>query len=50
MDYIAIDFAVVDAITNEIVESNFECKHHAELWIEVYGKNYPHAELYVESL
>ena len=50
MDYIIIDFAVVDAVTDEIIESNFECKSHAELWIEVHGKDYPNAELYVESL
>ena len=45
-----IEFVVVDAITDEIVADNFECRAHAELFIEVYGKEYPNAELYVEAL
>jgi hypothetical protein len=44
----AMEFMVIDAVTDEIVESNFEYKHHAELFIEVLGKNYPNAELVVE--
>ena len=43
-----MSFMVVDAVTDEIVESNFEYKDHAELFIEVFGKNYPNAELVVE--
>ncbi len=46
---INMSFMVVDAVTDEIVESNFEYKHHAELFIEVHGKDYPNAELIVES-
>ena len=45
----AMEFMVIDAATDEIVESNFEYKHHAELFIEVHGKDYPNAELVVES-
>ena len=44
-----MSFMVVDTVTDEIVESNFEYKHHAELFIEVHGKDYPDAELIVES-
>jgi hypothetical protein len=44
-----MSFMVVDVVTDEIVESNFEYKHHAELFIEVHGKDYPDAELIVES-
>jgi hypothetical protein len=44
----AMEFMVVDAVTDEIVEINFEYKTHAEMWIEVFGKNYPNAELVVE--
>jgi hypothetical protein len=44
----AMEFMVVDAVTDEIVEINFEYKTHAEMWIEVFGKNYPDAELIVE--
>ena len=44
----AMEFMVIDAVTDEIVESSFECKNHAELFIEVFGKNYPNAELVVE--
>jgi hypothetical protein len=44
------EYAVIDAITDEIIESNFECRAHAELFIEVHGKEYPNAELYVESI
>ena len=43
-----MSFMVVDTVTDEIVESNFECKNHAELFIEVHGKDYPNAELVVE--
>lgn len=43
-----MSFMIVDAVTDEIVESNFEYKDHAILWIEVYGKDYPKAELIVE--
>ena len=43
-----MSFMVVDTVTDEIVESNFECKNHAELFIEVHGKDYPDAELIVE--
>ena len=43
-----MSFMVVDAVTDEIVESNFEYKHHAELFIEVHGKDYPNAELQIE--
>jgi hypothetical protein len=43
-----MSYMVIDAVTDEIVESNFEYKHHAELFIEVLGKNYPNAELVVE--
>ena len=42
-------FIVVDAVTDEIVQSNFEYRHHAELFIEVHGKDYPNAELQIES-
>ena len=45
-----MDFAVIDAITDQIIENNFECKAHAELFIEIHGKEYPNAELYVEAL
>jgi len=45
---IDMSFMVVNAVTDEIVESNFEYKHHAELFIEVHGKDYPDAELIVE--
>ena len=41
-------FMIVDAVTDEIVETNFEYKNHAELWIEVHGKDYPNAELQIE--
>ena len=44
-----MSFMVVDTVTDEIVESNFEYKHHAELFIEVHSKDYPDAELIVES-
>ena len=44
-----MSFMVVDAVTDKIVESNFEYKHHAELFIEVHGKDYPDAELQIES-
>jgi hypothetical protein len=44
------DFAVVDAVTDTVVEYNFECRAHAELFIEVHSKDYPNAELYVESI
>jgi hypothetical protein len=44
----AMEFMVIDAVTDEIVEINFEYKTHAEMWIEVFGKNYPNAELVVE--
>ena len=43
-----MEFMVIDAVTDEIVESNFECKNHAELFIEVHGKDYPNAEPIVE--
>ena len=43
-----MSFMIVDLITEEIVESNFEYKDHAELWIEVHGKDYPNAELQIE--
>ena len=33
-----MSFMVVDVVTDEIVESNFEYKNHAELFIEVHGK------------
>jgi hypothetical protein len=46
---IDMSFMVVDAVTDEIVESNFEYKNYAELFIEVHGKDYPNAELVVES-
>jgi hypothetical protein len=46
---IDMSFMVVDAVTDKIVQSNFEYKHHAELFIEVHGKDYPDAELVVES-
>jgi hypothetical protein len=45
---INMSFMVIDAVTDEIVESNFEYKHHADLFIEVHGKDYPNAELIVE--
>jgi hypothetical protein len=45
-----MDYAVIDAITDQIIESNFECKAHAELFIEVYGKDYPQTELYIELI
>lgn len=45
-----MDYAVIDAVTDQIIESNFECKAHAELFIEVHGKDYPQAELYVELI
>ena len=45
-----MDYAVIDAVTDQIIESNFECKTHAELFIEVHGKEYPNAELYIEAL
>jgi len=45
---IDMSFMVIDAVTDKIVESNFEYKHHAELFIEVHGKDYPDAELIVE--
>lgn len=45
-----MEFVVIDAITDEIIESNFEYRAHAELFIEVHGKEYPNAELYVESI
>ena len=44
-----MSFMVVDSVTDEIVESNFKYKHHAELFIEVYGKDYPNTELIVKS-
>jgi len=43
-----MSYMVIDAVTDEIVESNFEYKHHAELFIEVHGKDYPNAELQIE--
>jgi hypothetical protein len=43
-----MEYMIVNVVTDEIVESNFEHKSHAELWIEVHGKNYPDAELVVE--
>lgn len=43
-----MEFMVVDAVTDEIIESNFEYRGHAELFIEVFGKNYPNAELVVD--
>ena len=43
-----MSFMIVDTMTDEIVESNFEYKSHAEMWIEVHGKDYPKAELVVE--
>lgn len=45
-----MDYAVIDAVTDQIIESNFECKAHAELFIEVHGKDYPQADLYVELI
>lgn len=39
---------IVDVITDEIIISDFEYRTHAELWIEIYGKNYPNAELQIE--
>ena len=44
-----MSYMVIDAVTDEIVESNFEHKHHAELFIEVHGKDYSNAELQIES-
>lgn len=43
-----MSFMIIDAITEEIVVSDFEYKTHAELWIEVHGKDYPEAELQIE--
>jgi len=43
-----MSFMIVDAITDEIIISDFEYRTHAELWIEIYGKNYPDAELQIE--
>jgi hypothetical protein len=45
-----LDYVVIDEITDEIIASNFECKNHAELFVEVHKKDYPNAILYVESL
>ena len=45
-----MDYAVIDAISDEIVEYNFECRAHAELFIEVHAKDYPNADLYVDSI
>jgi len=45
-----MDYVVIDENTEEIIASNFECKNHAELFIEVHKKDYPNASLYVELL
>ena len=45
-----MDYVVIDENTDEIIASNFECKDHAELFVEVHKKDYPNASLYVELL
>ena len=45
-----MDYVVIDEITDEIIANNFECKDHAELFVEIHKKDYPNASLYVELL
>jgi hypothetical protein len=45
-----MEYVVIDEITDTIIESNFECKAHAELFVEVHQKDYPNTSLYVEFI